>query len=172
MRNVVSSTVHLPQIIVVTCPGELTPGVPPVLLALEREYSGLSPQHKANGRAFRGSSGDHIPFDIVDCHGEARTYSFSVDPGAKRDIDPVLAVPSFALGFPAARVALSTARGDLVKGYQDIAFPRYTRYVEDAADMARIIRGEKPTDFSYDHDLTVQTAVLQASGLASEPNAE
>jgi hypothetical protein len=30
--------------------------------------------------------------------------------------------------------------------------------------MARIIRGEKETDFSYDHDFTVQRTILQASG--------
>jgi hypothetical protein len=70
------------------------------------------------------------------------------------------------LDNPAARVALTKPRGDLEKaGYQDASFPKYTRYVDDAADMARIIRGEKPSDFSYDHDLAVQTAVLQASGV-------
>ena len=59
---------------------------------------------------------------------------------------------------------LATARGPYKKGEQELKFPKYTRYVDDAADMARIIRGEKPADFSYDHDLTVQTTVLQASG--------
>jgi predicted dehydrogenase len=69
------------------------------------------------------------------------------------------------LDNPSARVALSKPRGTYRRGYQDIAFPKYTRYVDDAADMARILRGEKPTDFPYSHDLMVQTAVLQASGL-------
>ncbi len=69
------------------------------------------------------------------------------------------------LDNPAVRVTLSTPRGEYRKGYQDIVLPKYTRYVDDAADMARIIRGEKETDFPYEHDLTVQTAVLQASGL-------
>lgn len=69
------------------------------------------------------------------------------------------------LDNPSARVALSKARGDYKKGYQDIKFPRYTRYVDDAADMARIIRGEKPTDFPYQHDLTVQETLLKACGL-------
>lgn len=67
------------------------------------------------------------------------------------------------LDNPSARVALSTARGDFSKGYQDVKFPKYVRYVDDAADMARIIRGEKATDFPYEHDLTVQTALLEAS---------
>ena len=69
------------------------------------------------------------------------------------------------LDDPSVRVALSTARGEYRKGYQDISLPKYTRYVDDAADMARIIRGEKLTDFPYAHDLTVQTALLEACGL-------
>ena len=69
------------------------------------------------------------------------------------------------LDSPTARVAFAKARGDYRAGYQDVAFPKYTRYVDDAADMARIIRGEKSSDFSYDHDRIVQTAVLQSCGL-------
>jgi hypothetical protein len=38
--------------------------------------------------------------------------------------------------------------------------------VGDAADMARIIRGEKESDFSYEHDLAVQRALLLASEMA------
>lgn len=72
------------------------------------------------------------------------------------------------LDNPAARIALSAARGKYAKGYQDVSFPKYVRHVDDAADLARIIRGEKAADYSYDHDLTVQTAVLQASGLRPE----
>jgi predicted dehydrogenase len=69
------------------------------------------------------------------------------------------------LDNPSARVALAAARGDYRKGYQDVTFPKYTRYVEDAAEMARILRGEKATDFSLDNDLTVQETILKASGL-------
>jgi predicted dehydrogenase len=68
------------------------------------------------------------------------------------------------LDDPSARVAFSTPHGAYRKGYQDVSFPRYTRYVDDAADMARVIRGEKAIDFTPEHDLAVQTAVLQASG--------
>lgn len=46
--------------------------------------------------------------------------------------------------------------------------PKYTRYVADAADMARVIRGEKTADFPYEHDLMVQESLLQACGLASK----
>src|SRR5262249_59347608 len=55
------------------------------------------------------------------------------------------------LDNPAARVSLSQARGEFKKGTQDVKFPKYTRYVEDAADMARIIRGGKTTDFYDEH---------------------
>lgn len=72
------------------------------------------------------------------------------------------------VGAPSVRVALSTARDQYRKGYQDISLPKYTRYVDDAAEMVRIIRGEKSTDFPYEHDLTVQAAVLQACGLPLE----
>lgn len=68
------------------------------------------------------------------------------------------------LDNPSARVALSKTRGEYKKGYQDLRYPKYVRYVDDAADMARILRGEKPADFSYEHDLTVQEALLKACG--------
>jgi predicted dehydrogenase len=69
------------------------------------------------------------------------------------------------LDSPAARVALSQAREGHPAGYRDVPFPKFTRYVADAADMAKIIRGEKPADFSYAHDLAVQRTLLKACGL-------
>lgn len=70
------------------------------------------------------------------------------------------------LDNPSAQVALSRARDELRKGYQDVRFPKkYTRYVADAADMAAIIRGEKASDFTYEHDLAVQETLLRACGL-------
>ncbi|MGE0761556.1 MAG: Gfo/Idh/MocA family protein [Pirellulaceae bacterium] len=73
------------------------------------------------------------------------------------------------LDNPRARLTLSRPRGDFRQGYQDVTFPRYTRYVDDAADMARVIRGEKSHDFTYAHDLAVQQTVLQACGLPLTP---
>jgi hypothetical protein len=72
------------------------------------------------------------------------------------------------LDDPAARVAFSQPRGSYRHGYQDITFPKFTRYVADAADMAAIIRGKKQSDFSYQHDLDVQTTLLKACGLPVE----
>ena len=72
------------------------------------------------------------------------------------------------LDDPSARVALSKPRDRYLKGYQDVTFPEYIRYVDDAADMARIIRGEKDSDFAPSHDLAVQTSLLLACGLSIE----
>jgi predicted dehydrogenase len=69
------------------------------------------------------------------------------------------------LDNPSARVAFSRVRGAYPSGYQDIRLPRFTRYVADAADMARIIRGEKASDYSNDHDLTAQETILRACRL-------
>jgi predicted dehydrogenase len=69
------------------------------------------------------------------------------------------------LDNPSVRVAFSKPRGKYSKGYQDVLLPKYTRYVDDAADIAKIIRGEKDADFSYEHDYNVQKTVLEASGL-------
>ena len=72
------------------------------------------------------------------------------------------------LDDPAARVALSQPRDKYGRNYQGVSFPKFTRYVADAADMAAIIRGQKTSDFSYDHDLNVQSALLQGCGLPLE----
>lgn len=72
------------------------------------------------------------------------------------------------LDNPSARVALSAARGEYKKGCQDVRFPKFSRYIADAADMAKIIRGEKASDFSYKHDLIVQETLLKACGLATK----
>ena len=72
------------------------------------------------------------------------------------------------LDDPRARVTLSKPQGEFRKGYQDISFPKYVRYVDDAADMARILRGDKSSDFSYQHDLDVQETMLRACNMRLE----
>ncbi|MBA4192280.1 MAG: gfo/Idh/MocA family oxidoreductase [Planctomycetaceae bacterium] len=69
------------------------------------------------------------------------------------------------LDNPAARVSLSKPSGVYKKGTQDVKFPKYSRYVDDAADMVRVIRGEKPHDFPPEHDLAVQETLLRACDL-------
>lgn len=51
------------------------------------------------------------------------------------------------------------------KGRSEIQFGPYPRYVDDAADFAATIRGEKENDYPASHDLAVQRAVLEASGM-------
>ena len=93
----------------------------------------------------------------VEVEGFARRHFVVCGTGGVCHIQP--------LDNPSARVALDAPHGEYRRGYQDVQFPKYVRYVADAADMAQIIRGEKAADFSYDHDLAVQETVLLASGL-------
>lgn len=69
------------------------------------------------------------------------------------------------LDRPNVWLALSKARGKYKKGVQEIKIGPYKRYVGDAADFAKIIRGEKDADYSYEHDLAVQETVLRACEL-------
>lgn len=70
------------------------------------------------------------------------------------------------LDNPSAKVAFSQKRGKYQKGYQDIRFSKYSRYVDDAAEMAKIIRGEQDSRFPYLHDLAVQETVLRSCKLS------
>jgi predicted dehydrogenase len=69
------------------------------------------------------------------------------------------------LDNPAARISLAQARGEYPKGTRDVKFPQYTRYRDDAADMACILRGETTSAFSREHDRAVQETLLRACGL-------
>jgi len=68
------------------------------------------------------------------------------------------------LDSPTVQLALSKPHGKFIQGYQTVALPKYVRYVDDVADLAKVIRGEKPTDFDATHDLAVQQTLLQACG--------
>jgi len=51
------------------------------------------------------------------------------------------------------------------KGYQQVALPTMPgRYDDQLIELARIIRGEKESQYRPEHDLAVQEAVLKASG--------
>ena len=70
------------------------------------------------------------------------------------------------LDNPTAKVTLSADRDGYRKGSQEVRFPKYVRYVGDAADMARILRGEKVSDFTAEHELAVQETLLKACGMS------
>ena len=98
-----------------------------------------------------------VKSSALEVEGFARRHFVVCGTGGTFHIQP--------LDNPSARIALSSRREGYGRGYQEVQFPKYTRYVADAADMARILRGEKETDFPYSHDLNVQRAVLQACNL-------
>ncbi len=55
------------------------------------------------------------------------------------------------------------------KGYQQVELPTMPgRYDEQLIELARIIRGEKESEYGPEHDLAVQEAVLKASGAPLE----
>lgn len=72
------------------------------------------------------------------------------------------------LDNPAVRLSLSKDRGEYKRGGQEVKLPKYERYVADAADMARVIRGEKAHDFPPDHDLAAQEALLKSCGMKTD----
>lgn len=72
------------------------------------------------------------------------------------------------LDAPTARITLAQNCGKYQRGTHEISFPKYTRYVDDAADMARAIRGEKPFEFGPEHDLAVQETLLRACRMPLE----
>lgn len=66
---------------------------------------------------------------------------------------------------PSARLALAQNRGRFVKGWQDVELPKYVRYVEDIAELARLIRHEQDPRYPYEHDALVQETLLRISDL-------
>lgn len=109
--------------------------------------------------------------DYPQATATVKSSALEVDGGQRRHLVVCGTEGTFhiqPLDNPAARITLARPRGRYMQGYQDVTFPKYTRYVDDAADMARIIRGEKEADFSYKHDLLVQTALLQACQMPLE----
>ena len=67
---------------------------------------------------------------------------------------------------PKLTLALNQDQSPYRKGRHQVPLePLGGRYDGDFLDLARIIRGEKASDFPPEHDLAVQEAVLTASGL-------
>ena len=67
---------------------------------------------------------------------------------------------------PALTMTLDQAQGDFKAGRHTVELPKLGgRYDGDFLDLAQVLHGEKESDFPPKHDLAVQTAVLQASGL-------
>lgn len=71
---------------------------------------------------------------------------------------------------PKLRLALSRPREGFKKGYQDVPVENLPRYDADFVDLAKVIRGEKDFEFTPEHDLAVQEAILLASNLPVSSN--
>jgi predicted dehydrogenase len=97
-----------------------------------------------------------------------KSTALEVDGGARRHFVVCGSAGTFhiqPLDNPSARVTFKEKRGDYQAGEQEVKFPKFARYVADAADMAKILNGEKRADFSYEHDLAVQRTLLKACEL-------
>lgn len=70
------------------------------------------------------------------------------------------------LDGPRLMLTLASAQGKFSKGTHEVELPKIPgRYDEHLLDFARAIRGEKPHEYSPEHDLAVEEAILAASGL-------
>ena len=66
---------------------------------------------------------------------------------------------------PVLRMWLKEPKGEYPAGTQRIELPDLPRHVADFADFAKCIRGEKKFDYTVEHDLNTQRAILLASGV-------
>ena len=97
-----------------------------------------------------------VKSSTLEVDGLARRHLVVCGTGGTLHIEP--------LDSPAVRVTFATPHEPYRKGFQTVTFPRFERHVADAADMARVLRGEKAPDYSYAHDLDVQETVLRRRG--------
>lgn len=100
-----------------------------------------------------------------------RSTALEIDGGARRQLTVCGTRGTLhiqPLDNPQAQLVLDRGHGEYAAGRHELKFPRFVRYVADAADMVRVIRGEKAHEFPPAHDLAVQETVLRASGLPVE----
>jgi len=63
------------------------------------------------------------------------------------------------------KLYLAESRGGYIKGLQSLSLGKEGRYDGEFRDLAKVVRGEKAFDWSYEHDLHTQEALLHASGM-------
>ena len=108
-------------------------------------------------------------FEYPKATATVRSTALEVDGGARRQLvvcGTGGTLRTEPLEPPTARLSLATAAGTFKKGTQEVPLAKYQRYVDDAADMAAVIRGEKPNDYPPAHDRLVHECVLRAAGMA------
>lgn len=102
------------------------------------------------------------------CIATVKSSAIEVNGGNRRHLTVCGTEGTFhiqPLDDPTARISLAKPRGNYKAGDNEVKLPKYVRYVDDAADMARIIRGEKPADFTPEHDLLMQETLLKICGM-------
>ena len=113
-------------------------------------------------------------FDYTGATATVKSSANEVEGFARRHLTVVGTAGTFhiqPLDRPEAKIALDRDREDgaefkFKRGLQKIPFePPYRRYLGDAIDLAKIIRGEKASDYPSSHDLAVQETVLRAGGM-------
>jgi predicted dehydrogenase len=66
---------------------------------------------------------------------------------------------------PQLSIYLEKAAGPYIVGPQKVEVPPYRRYVDDMAELAAAVRGERDLRVSHAQDLAVHEALLRASGM-------
>jgi predicted dehydrogenase len=95
---------------------------------------------------------------IIEADGFARRQFTVCGTGGTIHIQP--------LDDPKAMIALREQRPGHTRDTHEQRFPKFTRYTADAEDLAKIVRAEKDSDFSYDHDYQVQKSILLACNMS------
>lgn len=98
-----------------------------------------------HGATMQPGSGGHRMFEVQGTNGTATV----------RPIEP-----------PGVTIELANAAGPYKKGRQQLPMPEYKRYVDDLAELAAAVRGQKKLSASLDDELLVQETLLRASGMA------
>jgi predicted dehydrogenase len=70
-----------------------------------------------------------------------------------------------SLDDPKLEVDLAKAAGPYAAGPQAVNLPKYERYVDDLAELAAAVRGERPIRVTGREDLIVQEAVIAACAM-------
>lgn len=68
---------------------------------------------------------------------------------------------------PVLEIDLAQAAGPYQAGPQSVPLPRYERYVDDLAELARAVRGERPLGVTLEEESLVQEVILMACGMAT-----
>jgi hypothetical protein len=108
-------------------------------------------------------------FEFPRATATLRTTLLEVSPGPRRQLvvcGDQGTIEIRPLEPPAVSLTLSKPRGGYKAGTQAVTFPKMPgRYDDHLLELARIIRGEKESEYTPEHDLIVEETLLRASGL-------